>query len=252
MRSMGTRRVALFAGAASVAAVALAGCSAGQVAETSNKNPSVYGVNTENANRSVLLRGVAVSYGSTKGYPAGGNAPLELSLFNQTTAPITVQISSEPLAGAGAKQGLVSARSVSLVGTAPSPGASDGPAEVEPTGSRDAARPFPTASDPAGVASAEPSAATGPSVAPTPTGAASRPAQVTIPPLEAVIFRPGDTQSLQLVGLTGPLLPGNSVNLVFTFSNGVAPLVVQAPVGVPLSPAPRGSAEIEHEGVSEE
>ena len=48
MRSLGTRRVALFAGAVTVAAVALTGCSAGQVAETSLKRPSNQGVNTAN------------------------------------------------------------------------------------------------------------------------------------------------------------------------------------------------------------
>jgi hypothetical protein len=42
-----------------------------------------------------------------------------------------------------------------------------------------------------------------------------------------------------------------SVNLVFEFSNGAAPLTLQAPVATPLSPAPRGSgnpAENREEG----
>ena len=43
MRSLGTRRAALAAGVAALAAVALAGCSAGQVAETALKKPSVHG-----------------------------------------------------------------------------------------------------------------------------------------------------------------------------------------------------------------
>jgi hypothetical protein len=274
MRSMGTRRVALFAGAAAVAAVALAGCSAGQIAETSLKKPSTYGVNVDNADGSVLLRGVAVTYGSIKGYPAGGTAPVELSLFNETSAPISVQISSEPLTGADPSQGVVSAKLLALVGPAPSAGASAGPAEVEPTGSRNAARPLPTESDPAAAASNDPSAepsasptakssvkssakpgvepSADPSASPTTDLSTARPAQITIPALESVVFRPGDAQTLQLLGLSGPLVPGNSVNLVFKFSNGVTPLVLQAPVSVPLSPAPRASAEAEHQGVSEE
>jgi hypothetical protein len=263
MRSMGTRRVALVAGAASVAAVALAGCSAGQVAETANKNPSVYGVNVENSDRSVSLRGIAVSYVSPKGYPAGASAPLELSVFNETRAPITIRIGSQPLAGADASQGVVAAKAVAMSGSATSSG---GPDEVEPIGSRNAARDIaPTASDAPGISSLAPSSnvSIGPTTSvgpespdeaepagtPSPTPAATRPAEITIPPLESAIFRPGDSQSLQLVGLTGPLVPGNSVNLVFTFSNGAEPLVVQAPVAVPLSPAPRGSGE--HEGVGE-
>jgi hypothetical protein len=250
MRSMGTRRVALFAGAAAVAAVALAGCSAGQIAETSLKKSSTYGVNVDNADGSVALRGIAVTYRSPKGYLSGGNAPLEVSLFNQTTQPITVQVGSQPLTGADPKQGVLSARSVGLVGAAPS---SSGPGNAEPTGSRDAARPHPTGSDPAGVGSVAPSAdasgAAEPSATPTPSASDVRPAQITLAPLDSAIFRPGDTQSLELIGLSGPLVPGNSVNLVFAFSNGTPPLVVQAPMAVPASPAPRGSAQ--NEGVGE-
>lgn len=247
MRSMGTRRVALFAGAATVAAVALSGCSAGHYAETANKEPSVYGVNLENADKSVALRGVAVSYNNTKGYPAGGTAPLELALFNRTTRPVTVRIASQPLADADATRGVVFSRSVSLVGTAPTPVASTIDGAVEPTGSREAARPVgPPAADQPGVASNAPTAEPSATVQP---GAAAGPAEITIAPLDSAIFRPQDAQQLQLIGLSGPLLPGNSVNLVFTFSNGAEPLTMQAPVGVPTSPAPRGSAE--NEGVGE-
>ena len=141
MRSMRTRRVAQFAGAVSVAAVALTGCSAGQVAETALKNTSTYGVNADNADASVVLRGLAVAYGSTKGYPAGGNAPLELSLFNQTTQPVTVRIASQPLAGTDAKAGVQSAQAVGIVGGTPSAVPSTIPGDVEPSGSRAPARP---------------------------------------------------------------------------------------------------------------
>ena len=49
MRSLGTRRAVLVAGAAALAAVALAGCSAGQVAETALKRPSNQGLNADNS-----------------------------------------------------------------------------------------------------------------------------------------------------------------------------------------------------------
>jgi hypothetical protein len=246
MRSMGTRRVALFAGAATVAAVALAGCSAGQVAETALKKPSTYGVNVDNSDGSVAVRGLAVTYVSPKGFPSGANAPLEVSLFNQTTAPVTVQIGSTPLAGADASQGVVAARSVGISGGTPSADPSAATTALpEPTGSRSVAEPKPTATDagiaPTATASVEPSV--------TPSAPAFKPAQITIPPLGSVVFRPGGQQTLQLVGLTGPLVPGNSVNIVFAFSNGADPLVLQAPVSIPMSPAPRGSAH--HEGVGE-
>jgi hypothetical protein len=246
MRSMGTRRVALFAGAATVAAVALAGCSAGQVAETALKKPSTYGVNIDNSDGSVAIRGLAVTYVSPKGYPSGANAPLEISLFNQTTQPITVQIGSTPLAGADASQGVVAARSVGLSGGA----APTGSAAAEPTPSRPVAEPRPTTEGGAPEPSVTASATAAPSATPTASAPTFAPAQITIPAMESVVFRPGDKQTLQVVGLTGPLVPGNSVNLVFAFSNGAEPLVVQAPVSVPESPAPRGSAA--HEGVGED
>ncbi|HET9516676.1 MAG TPA: hypothetical protein VFO77_03000 [Actinoplanes sp.] len=237
MRSMGTRRVALFAGAAAVAAVALAGCSAGQIAETAKKEPSTYGVNVDNADGSVLVRSLAVSYASPKGYPAGGTAPLEFALFNQTTAPVSVLISSQPANGAHPSQGVVSAQLVGLFGPDPS-------ASTPAGGSGAGATPTGAAPSVAASGAVAPSSAAAPDASAAPDAANPRPAQVSIPALGSVRFRPGDARSVQLIGLSAPLVPGNSVNLVFAFSNGVAPLVVQAPVATPLSPAPRGSAEV--------
>src|SRR3954451_21082712 len=112
MRSLGFRRAALATGVAVVAAVALAGCSAGQVAETALKRPSNPGVNADNADGSVVIRNLSVQYPGVQGYAAGGNAPLELGIYNQTRDAITVLVSSQPLAGAAEKQGVVSARQV--------------------------------------------------------------------------------------------------------------------------------------------
>src|SRR5687768_10424543 len=111
MRTLGTRRAVLVAGVATVTAAALAACSAGQVAETALKNSSVQGVNAQNADGSVLIRGLAVLYKDPAGYPSGGNAPLEVNFYNQTTQPITVLVSSQPPASG---QSVVAARSVVL------------------------------------------------------------------------------------------------------------------------------------------
>src|SRR5690349_23300089 len=127
MRSLGTRRAALATGVATLAAIALAGCSAGQVAETSLKNPSVYGVNADSPDGAVFIRNLAVAYNGTTGYPAGADAPLQLGLYNQTKQPVTVLISSQPIAGGAPNQGVVSAESVGLAGGAsakPSEGSS--------------------------------------------------------------------------------------------------------------------------------
>lgn len=239
MRTLGTRRAVLIAGVATVTAAALAACSAGQVAETALKNSSVQGVNSQNADGSVLVRGLLVQYKDSTGYPAGGNAPIQVNLYNQTTEAITVLVSSQPPAG---EQNVVGARSVVLVGGEPTAAASEIP---QAAGSRPAATPDtetpdnvtqPSESaDPGTASSAQPV----PSAQSTPGAGAGRPARIEIGPLGSAIFQAGDDTTMQATDLTGALIPGGSLNLVFEFSNGVAPLVVQAPVTVPLSPASR-------------
>src|SRR6185436_16154403 len=82
-----------------------------------------------------------------------------------------------------------------------------------------------------------------PSAGPSESAGGTRPARIVLPPLGYATFLPGDTESLQIQGLSGRLRPGMEVNLVFEFSNGAAPLTLQAPVAVPLSPAPRESGD---------
>jgi hypothetical protein len=206
MRTPGTRRVALLAGAATAAVVALAGCSAGQVAETSLKRPSNQGVNTQNAKGSVLIRNLSVQYNSPAGYQPGTDAPIEVSLFNQTKAPITVSVSSgAPAAGA------ITATQIALKGGASSSAS------------------VPAAPVPSASASAAPDAPAG------------TPAQITIAPMGTASFLPGDKQTLEAVGLQGKLQPGQQLSLVFEFSDGSAALPVMASVATPLTPAPRAS-----------
>jgi hypothetical protein len=232
MRSLGIRRAALATGVAAVAAVALVGCSAGQVAETALKKPSVMGANAENSDRSVFIRNLAVQYDGPTGYAAGDNAPLQVSLFNKTKQAITVLVSSQPVTGAPEKAGIVSARSVGLTGGS----------SVAPSASATATpEPSPSAGE---------SPSTEPSAQPSASSAAVRPARIEIGPMGTVTFLPEDAERLQAVGLTGKLLPGQSVNLVFEFSNGADPLVVQAPVAIPVSPASRAPG-IPHEATEE-
>jgi hypothetical protein len=236
MRTLGTRRAVLVAGVATVTAAALVACSAGQVAETALKNSSVQGVNAQNADGSVLIRGLAVTYKDPAGYPAGGAAPLEVNLYNGTKQSITVLVSSQPPAEAAEGQNVVAARSVVLLGNEPT---TPSTAIPDPAGSRPAATPDTQNSDnitqpssSAGAPSAQPSGSA-------PAAASGRPARIEIGPLGSAIFRPGDATTLQATDLTGALIPGGALNLVFEFSNGVEPLVVRAPVTVPASPASR-------------
>lgn len=223
MRSLGTRRAALVAGAATVAALALGGCSAGQVAETAILDTPIAGVNAESGNGKVLVRNLQVEYNGTEGYHSKGSAPLELSLFNESNEPVTVTISSQPAdrpqVVSGSQVGFVSTATVTTPGEVPSASASAGAAH-----------------------SAEPSHSAGPATGSGPTTSV-RPAQITLDPQGTAVFRPTDTAQLQLIGLTEELKPGMAVNLVFEFSNDATPLVLQAPVASPLTPAPRGSAE---------
>ena len=212
MRSLGTRRVALFAGAATVAVVALAGCSAGQVAETSLKKPSNQGVNAQSGTGSVLIRNLSVSYNGPAGYQPGADAPIEVNLYNQTTSAITVEVTSAVPAGE-TPAGVVVAKQIGLVGGAPS--AADSPSAT-----------------PSDSASTSPSA---------PAEPAPPPARITIAPMGNVTFLPGDTETLEAIGLNGKIVPGNQLSLVFKFSDGSADLSVLAPVAIPLSPAPRAS-----------
>jgi hypothetical protein len=252
MRSLGSRRAALATGVAAVAAVALAGCSTGQVAETAIKNPSVYGVNAENSDRSVLIRNLAVAYDGTTGYAAGADAPLQVGIYNDTKQTITVLVSSQPMTGAPEKAGIVSARSVGLVGASATQSA-PATAIPEPSGSRpsDSGEGLNTEQVPTADPSTDPSPGETPSTRPTASGAAARPARIEIGPLGSATFLPGDAEQLLVRGLTGKLVPGNSVNLVFEFSNGADPLVVQAPVAIPLSPASRAPGIAPHGNLGE-
>lgn len=239
MRTLGTRRAVLAAGAAAVAAAVLAGCSAGQVAETALKRPSNQGVNQDNSDGSVAIRNLAVVYNGTAGYAAGDNAPLQVGLYNQTTQPITVTVSSSrPTDGTDvADNGTAS--SVVLIGA----NASASPGAPAIGGS-----PTPTVSPVMGASSAEapePSQSVLPGTAPsasavaTPAAPEGQPAKLTLTPMGASSFLPGDPQILQLVGLAKALRPGQAVYVTFTFSNGAQPLTVAAPVGIPESPASR-------------
>jgi hypothetical protein len=192
-----------------------------------------------------------VVYNSVQGYPAGASAPLEVALFNQTANPVTVRISSTPSPEQTA--GVVSARTVNLVGPAPSATATVRPPGAEPSGSAPVREKLPT-----GAAHVTTGPTTAPSVGAAPSattatpgpGTTGIPAQIQIEPLDFVRFLPGSSPSLEVVGLSGTLRAGNSVNLVFEFSNGAPALTLQAPMAVPLSPAPRPTIH-DNEGVAE-
>jgi hypothetical protein len=228
MRSLGTRRVALLAGAATAAAVALTGCSAGQTAETSLKRPSNQGVNTQTASGSVLIRDLAINYDGVNGYEPGSDAPIQVALFNETKSEVTVQVSSAPpTEDAPAAGQVTTATSVALVGG------------VIPADSAASASPSDSASaSPSDSASADPSASASTDPSPAP---ANQQASFTIEPMGTVTFLSDSTPALTAIGLSGKLVPGDQLNLVFKFSDGSPDLSVLTPIATPLTPAPRAS-----------
>jgi hypothetical protein len=239
MRLSGVRRAALAAGLATAAALTLSACSAGQVAETALKKPSNGGVNASTADGSVVIRNLQVVYNGTEGYAAGANAPIQMAIYNQTRQQIVVTVTSTP--PATPNEQIVSARQVGLIGVggaaAATPSESAAP---EPSGSRPPATPDTDTPENIPTPDASDSAAPPPSASP--AGGQVQPARITIEPMGYVSFLPGEEPMLTLVGLSGRLVTGVSANLVFGFSHGALPLTLPAPMAVPLSPAPRGSA----------
>jgi hypothetical protein len=215
MRSPATRRVALAAGAATAAVIALSGCSAGQVAETAILQSPVSGLNTQSPDGALVIRNLQVAYDGPTGYPANGTAPLQVSLFNQTQQPMTVTITSAPRSGAGPM--VVSATQVGVGALAASAGAS-----------------------PSADASASPGSST----------PALQSAKFTIPALGSQIFdTEGGAATLQAQGLSAALKPGYSLALTFQVENG-ATVDALAPFAIPTSPASRAPG-IENENHEE-
>jgi hypothetical protein len=187
MRFTGRRTTALVAGGATVAALALTGCSAGQVAETAMKKPSNSGVNASNSNNSVVVRNLQAGYNGVEGWAPGTPVPLEVALFNQTTDQVVVTITSRPLSGAAPAQGVVAAGQIGLTG---GPGAASASAAPEPAGSRPPATPdtdtpdnVPSGDTPSGSATGAPAVPASPQL---------QPARITLGAMGSASFLPGD------------------------------------------------------------
>lgn len=204
----GRRRLA----ATALAALALAltaGCGAGPQAHTALQVPTVPGANKEinvEGGR-LMVRNVLVSY-SPAGYRKGGQAPLELRLFNDTPKPVRLV-------------GVTSSRGPVLLFGAPRGGA---------------ASPAPTA-----TGAASPTATR--SAAP-----AGSPVNLEVPANGYLVLAPDTGQYLQIAGLTEDLPPGKTVELSFQFSNGTEITNVLVPISTPSSPAPRSPLVFEEGG----
>jgi copper(I)-binding protein len=254
----GTARAALLATAVLGTALAVSGCSSGQISQTARMMPAVPGANstpTPGGDPSIQLRNVTLVYPGVDGYRQGATAPLQLHIFNTGERPVTlVQVTTDAASAVTMTGGAVPS------GTAfPPPAASASvsalPSETPSQSERglppESASPSGSASRSAGASpsgGASPSESAFPSISAPPFGSASaapspggRPVRVTIAVDGFVELSPATGAALQLDGLTRAIVAGESTTITFVFDNG-AKYSLDVPVAVPTTPAPRGSA----------
>ncbi|GIF48984.1 hypothetical protein DFJ67_2621 [Asanoa ferruginea] len=213
------RAPVLLAGLAVAASASLlmSGCGSGQTSSTADTVPAVDGLNADlaanNGQGDYSVRNMTVDF-KVEGYPAGSDARLSLSLYNDTGEPVTVKVSSP------------GAQAVRLV----DPNATPSPVPAEPTEA-----PSPGASE-----------TPTPSAAPATEAPVGGPAEITIPPAGFVQLNQEQGSFLLLTGLNKGLNAGDSVPVVFDF--GGQQLTTQAGLAVPLSPVPRGPKVVPDEG----
>ena len=240
-RQRHARLVAASAGIiAVIAAGALAGCGAGQIAETSKIVSAVPGgsasvlVPTEdNPNGALLIKNVTVDYNDVNGYAAGATAPLSMWIINQSTDPVTVTAGDAQLVDPTKATTLTPLGPMSLSGGTPFVQDVQGVAGNPST---------PPAATPPAAPPSSPSESGAPSTAP------AAAASVTIEPGTMMVLSTSagsDVQHLQVADLKGAVVPGNTVQLTFnvTMTDGTPLQSTQivAPVSPPSAPAPRVS-----------
>jgi copper(I)-binding protein len=226
-----TPRLALAAVATGVGAVlALAGCSAGQITQTATQVAPVVGISGDAGD--IALRNLVIEYNGPEGYAAGSDAPLVVRLFNNGLEPVT-------LVGVSADK----AEAVILTGSPTVVTPTEPPTQPpspEPTASPEAS-PSPTDTE---APTATPTATATPT--PTPQRPTAEPVSVTIPPQSYVLLVPGQGENghLVLVGLTEAIIPGESVNVTFTFDNGTS-VVLPVPLAPPVHEVPRATPVVD-------
>jgi copper(I)-binding protein len=219
------------------AAVALAGCGAGQDTQTDSVLPAVSGANGNVG--SIAIRNAVIAYPSDGVYPSGGQAPLTLTIVNTgAEADELVEVSS-PVAGdvelAGDRS--LSPRRTIIVGT---PGQSVDPHEttgaVTTTGT-----PSPTVSPTSGPGTASPTSPTTPASPTSPTAAPGTPSPTTATSEPTQNGR----ATIVLTGLTEVLRSGPTHPITFVFRNAGA-ITLQVPIATPATARPEPTGGTPH------
>jgi copper(I)-binding protein len=227
--------------------VALGGCAAGQVAQTAYQANSATGA-TVTAN-GIAIRDAQIAFPeATVGaqtaavYRAGGTAPVEMHVINQSTQADRLVSASSPVAGSVTVGGQTDlpAGTVMVVGSPSSAGGQSAPGSTEPSAESPIGSPD-ASSSPAPTNSAlEP-----PDTSPTGSASASgeAPAAGLQPPPALGALAPSTRfAQVELTGLREDIQAGLSYEIVLTFERA-GQVTVMLPVGYPG--APRKAAEQE-------
>jgi copper(I)-binding protein len=240
-----------------IGAMALAGCGAGQITQTSTQVPSIVGANA--GNQSVVVRDAHIEFADeAKGaniYPRGGAAPLQMSIVNTGGEPDRLVSASSPAAASVEISGeaeIASGR-VLLIEGEPAAAAAPAPASAAPPASG-SARPTPaggapTSGEPSapgdeiGGSGQEPGApapgSPGPAAPSTPT--AEAPAAAAPPATASPL--PGQREGqVVLTGLKEDIRAGLTYPVVLNFERA-GQITLNVPVGYPSEPREDEPAE---------
>ena len=262
-RPLASRATLLVAAVAGTATL-LTGCSAGQIAQTTAKVPSVPGVNVDLGD--LRIRNALASSSPEGNWKAGSEVPLEIRVTNVGLTPdklIRIESadaervelragsaapapSATPSAGAVTPPDILCASPAAGDLAPSSPSASATPS----TGATPSTSVTPsTSASPSGSATPSTTASVTPS-----TSASATPGQPIAPlPVQQVVINPGclailddTTQQPVLVKANKDLLVGDLVTIKLTFERS-GELTLTLPVAPPATPLPRVTVTFEDE-----
>jgi copper(I)-binding protein len=186
-----------------IAAVAVAGCGAGQITQTSRQVAAVEGANTTAGQ--IAIRNAMIEFdepveGATI-YPVGGNAPVEMVIANSGAEVDRLVAASSPVAASVQISGVLripGGQALNIEGAPPAPPVAPVPAEGAPAAAPGAApTAAPTTAPPAGAPPVD-----------------AEPTPVAVPP--AAEGEPG-VGNIVLTGLREDVQAGLTYPLILTF-----------------------------------
>jgi copper(I)-binding protein len=241
VRPLARRHAALLVAAAAGAAILLAGCGAGQVAETARKRPSVPGVNVNVGD--IAIRNALVEPPPSGEWKVGSDVPLDMRLTNLGREADTL-VGAEVLPEDDGKE-VAEKVELRVGGEAPTgaPGATPAPLVCITPEPVDV-----TTASPGATGPASPPVTASPPGTVTPSATGTSPSAPIAPlPEQRIEIQPGclvildsTTQQLVLVKVKKELIPGDVVKVTLGFERAGS-VTLDLPVAPPPSPLPRES-----------